>query len=542
MGGTREAGQRAAGRPTVREATLDLLRDLGMTTVFGNPGSTELGFLDRWPDDFRYVLGLQEASVLGMADGYARATGRCAFVNLHSAAGVGHALGNLFTAYRNGAPLVVTAGQQARSLLSNLPFLGASDAAQFPKPYVKSSAEPARAEDVPAAIARAHRIATTHPRGPTFVSIPSDDWSVPCQPVLARAWFAETAPDPAALAEIARLIAAAGRPVLVAGPEVDAEGAGPALVALAERLGAPVHASPFSSRLSFPEDHPLFAGHLPAAPRAVSDALAGHDLVLVIGAPVFTFHVPGDCALFRSGIPVVQMTTDADAASSAPAGTAVLGSLRLGLPALAALVPRASRPAPPPRRPPPPPAAAAPLTAPYALHRLHAAMPGDAVLVEEAPSHRPAMHAQMPIRRWGGFFTMASGGLGYALPAAVGVALADPGRRVACLIGDGSFMYSPQALWTAVRARLPVAVIVLNNAGYGAMRSFSRVLQVRDVPGIELPGIDFVAIARGMGCPGRAAATPGALDDALAEAMAADGPMLVEVALDDAVASLYDET
>jgi benzoylformate decarboxylase len=526
---------------TVREAVFDLLRGLGMTTVFGNPGSTELPFLDRWPRDFRYVLGLQEASVVGMADGYARATGRCAFVNLHSAAGVGHALGNLFTSYRNGAPLVITAGQQTRALLPNLPFLGASDAAQFPRPYVKFSIEPARAADVPAAIAQAHRIAMQRPYGPCFVSIPSDDWAAPCEPVMPRGWFPDTAPDPAALAEAARLVSAARRPVLVVGPDVDAEGCGPALVALAERVGAPVWTSPFSSRLSFPEDHPLFAGHLHAAPQQVSETLIGHDLVLVIGAPVFTFHVAGECALFRSGIPIIQMTTDAEAASSAPAGMAVLGALRHGIPALAALLPEAARALPSPRPRPAPPAATAPLSAAYALHRLHQAMPRDAVLVEEAPSHRPAMHAQMPIREWGGFFTMASGGLGYGLPAAVGVALGSPGRRVACLIGDGSFMYSPQALWTAVQEGLPLAVIVMNNAGYGAMRSFSRVLQVRDAPGIDLPGIDFVSLARGMGCPARAVATPEALEAALAEAMGAEGPFLVEVAVDGAIATLYDE-
>ncbi|HEY8610447.1 MAG TPA: thiamine pyrophosphate-dependent enzyme, partial [Roseomonas sp.] len=288
--------------------------------------------------------------------------------------------------------------------------------------------------------------------------------------------------------------------------------------------------------------HPLFAGHLHAAPQQVSETLIGHDLVLVIGAPVFTFHVAGECGLFRSGIPIVQMTTDAEAASSAPAGMAMLGALRLGIPALAALLPANARPLPAPRPRQAPPAASTPLAAPYALHRLHAAMPDDAILVEEAPSHRPAMHAQMPIREWGAFFTMASGGLGYSLPAAVGVALGSPGRRVVCLIGDGSFMYSPQALWTAVQEKLPLAVIVMNNAGYGAMRSFSRVLQVRDAPGIDLPGIDFVSIARGMGCPARAVATPGELDAALAEAMAADGPMLVEVAVDGAIATLYDKT
>ncbi|WP_043830478.1 benzoylformate decarboxylase [Muricoccus aerilatus] len=534
-------GNATQSRTTVRDATFDLLRQLGMTTVFGNPGSTELPFLDRWPSDFHYVLGLQEASVVGMADGYARATGRCAMVNLHSAAGVGHALGNVFTAMRNGAPMVITAGQQTRALLPNYPFLGATEAAHFPRPYVKFSVEPARAEDVPAAIAQAHRIAMQRPYGPTFVSIPFDDWSASCRPVTARAWYPDTAPDPAALAEAARAIDAARRPVLVVGPEVDAEGAGPAMVALAERIGAPVWTSPFSSRLSFPEDHPLFAGHLHASPQQVSDTLIGHDLVLVIGAPVFTFHVPGECALFSTGIPIIQMTTDTETAASAPVGTAILGALRHGLPALAALIEGAARPLPTPRARPAPPEPGSPLGAPYALHRLHAAMPEGAILVEEAPSHRPAMHAQMPIREWGGFFTMASGGLGYSLPGAVGVALANRGQRVVCLIGDGSFMYSPQAIWTAVQEKLPLAVVVMNNAGYGAMRSFSRVLQVRDAPGIDLPGLDFVSMARGMGCPGRIAATPDELDDALAEAMASKGPMVVEVVIDPVIPQLYDK-
>ncbi|WP_426959712.1 benzoylformate decarboxylase [Muricoccus radiodurans] len=532
-------GPPTTGRTTVRQAVLDLLRALDMTTVFGNPGSTELPFLDRWPEDFRYILGLQEASVVGMADGYARATGRPAFVNLHSAAGVGHALGNLFTAYRNQAPLVVTAGQQARALLPNLPFLGATEAASFPKPYVKWSIEPARAEDVPAAIAHAHRIAAQRPCGPTFVSIPSDDWSAACWPVAPRAVSRDTAPDPALIARAARAVAAAACPVIVSGPEADAEGAGPALLALAERMGAPVWTSPFSANLSFPEDHPLHAGHLKAAPQAVSDALIAHDLVLVVGAPAFTFHVAGDCALFRAGIPLIQLTTDPEAAASAPIGDAILGSLRLGLPLLTEALPPTGRTPPPPRRPAPPPEPATPIPPAYALHRLHAAMPDDAILVEEAPSHRPAMHAQMPVRDWGGFYTMASGGLGYGLPAAVGVALAHPGRRVVCLIGDGSFLYSPQALWTAVQERLPLTVVVMNNAGYGAMRSFSQVLQVRGAPGIDLPGLDFVATARGMGCPGVAVTDPAALDDALHAALAAEGPMLVEVAVDAGIPALY---
>jgi benzoylformate decarboxylase len=524
---------------TVREATLELLRQLGMTTVFGNPGSTELPFLDRWPADFKYILGLQEASVVAMADGFARASGRAAFVNLHSAAGLGNALGNVFNAYRDQAPLVLTAGQQVRSLLNNLPFLGSTEAANFPKPYVKWSVEPARAEDVPAAIAHAYYVAMQRPRGPTFVSIPVDDWGAHCWPVQPRTVSQDVAPDPALVAEAAKAIAGARKPAIVVGSEVDQEGAGDAMLALAERVGAPVWAAPFAARIAFPEEHPLFAGFLDAAPQAVSNVLSAYDLVLVIGAPVFTFHVGGDCALFRSGTPIIQMTMDGEAAASAPTGTAIIGSLRLGLPELTAALPASDRSPPPRRKQAEAPRASDPVQAAYLLHRLHAAMPSDAILVEEAPSHRPAMHDQMPMRQWGSFFTMASGGLGYSLPGAVGIALAKPGRRVVCLIGDGSMMYSPQALWTAVQHRLPLTVVVINNGGYGAMRSFSQVLQVRDVPGIDLPGLDFVSLARGMGCPAVRVEKAEALDAALHAACRSDGPTLVEAIIDPAIPTLY---
>jgi benzoylformate decarboxylase len=520
---------------------MGLLRGLGMTTVFGNPGSTELPFLDRWPNDFRYILGLQEASVVAMADGYARATRRAAFCNLHSATGVGHALGNIFTAYRNQAPLVITAGQQARSLLAMNPFLGATDAPQFPKPYVKWSCEPARAEDVPAALAHAYHLAMQRPCGPTFVSIPIDDWAARTRPVLARRVSRDTAPDPGLLQEVARAIETSARPAFVIGPEVDEEGAGDAATALAERARAAVWASPFSSRVSFPEEHPLFAGFLAAAPEAVSAALSGYDLVLVLGAPVFTFHVAGDCALFRSGTPLFQITADSDAASGAAAGTGILGSLRLALPALAERLCPTDRAPPPPRQRPDPPAARDPIPVEFLFHTLSRAMPAEAIVVEEAPSHRPAMQAHLPMRTFGSFYTMTSGGLGYSLPASVGLALAKPERRVVCLIGDGSMMYSIQALWTAVQHALPLTLIVVNNGGYGAMRSFSQVLGVKNPPGIDLPGLDFVSLARGMGCPGLRVIRAEELGQALAEACRSRGPMLVDVAVDPAIPKLYDE-
>src|SRR5947199_1213366 len=188
---------------TVKDATFGLLRAFGIKRVFGNPGSTELPFLSDWPDDIDYVLGLQEASVVGMADGYAQATRNAGFVNLHSGAGVGNALGNIYTAHRNQTPLVITAGQQARSILPLQAFLHAERATEFPKPYVKYSVEPARAEDVPAAIARAYHLAMQKPRGPVFVSVPVDDWDRPCEKLLPRRVGRTVRGDPALLAELA---------------------------------------------------------------------------------------------------------------------------------------------------------------------------------------------------------------------------------------------------------------------------------------------------------------------------------------------------
>src|SRR4051812_16658459 len=223
---------------SVKQATLNLLRAFGIAKVFGNPGSTELPFLADWPDDIDYVLGLQEASVVGMADGYAQATRNAGFVNLHSGAGVGNALGNIYTAHRNQTPLVITAGQQARSILPLQAFLYAERASEFPRPYVKYSVEPARAEDVPAAIARAYYVAMQPPCGPTFVSVPIDDWTRPTQPVEARQVSRELGPDPDAMKALAAALNDSKRPAIVVGPGVDRADAVDAMVAVAERTKA----------------------------------------------------------------------------------------------------------------------------------------------------------------------------------------------------------------------------------------------------------------------------------------------------------------
>src|SRR5689334_21445165 len=240
---------------TVREVTRDLLRALELTTVFGNPGSTEIGFLRDWPSDLRYVLGLQESVAVAMADAYAQASGRAVLVNLHSAGGVGHGLGHVFTAHRHRTPMIVLAGQQVRSMLQpGEAFLSADDAAVFPRPYVKWSCEPARAADVPAAIARAYHLATQAPCGPTFVSVPADDWDAEAAPIAIRPRIAGFAPNPSALKSLTLALEAATNPAFVAGPAVDAGGAVPDLVALAEKCRAGVWSSAMSPRSSFPED------------------------------------------------------------------------------------------------------------------------------------------------------------------------------------------------------------------------------------------------------------------------------------------------
>ncbi|SHG13242.1 benzoylformate decarboxylase [Bradyrhizobium erythrophlei] len=536
---SRKPSKTTGASVSVKQATLDLLRAFGIKKVFGNPGSTELPFLSDWPDDIDYVLGLQEASVIGMADGYAQATRNAGFVNLHSAAGVGNALGNIYTAHRNQTPLVITAGQQARSILPLQAFLYAERASEFPRPYVKFSVEPARAEDVPAAIARAYYVAMQPPCGPTFVSVPIDDWTHPTQPVEARQVSRELGPDRSAMQALATALAASKHPALVVGPGVDRAEAVELMVRVAEKTKASVWVSPFSARCSFPERHPQFAGFLHASPAQLSDALRAHDLVVVVGAPVFTFHVEGVAAIFDGATTIFQITDDSTAAAVTPVGTSIIATIKPALTLLLELLPETKRAVPAGRILPPAPSAGDPIPVEYLLHALWTAMPEDAVLVEEAPSHRPAMQKFMPMRGQDSFYTMASGGLGYSLPAAAGMALGRPGVRTVCLIGDGSAMYSIQALWTAAQRKLPLTVVVINNAGYGAMRSFSQVMQVRNVPGLDLPGIDFVKLAEGMGCDAVRVAKASELAPALKRGFAHQGASLIEVMVDSAVPLLY---
>jgi benzoylformate decarboxylase len=525
---------------SVREATFDLLRTHGMTTIFGNPGSTELPMLADFPDDFTYVLGLQELVVMGMADGFAQASGRATHVNLHTAPGVGNAVGGIFNAQANKSPLVITAGQQVRPQITIEANLTNRDATIGPQPYVKWSHEPPRAQDVPGAIARAIHHASLPPKGPAFVSIPMDDWNAEADPdrsaaAIARRVTGRMAPDEAALADLAERLDAALSPVLVAGPDIDAAGGWHASVALAEKQRLPVWASPATggSRLGFPERHPNFAGVLPPAIGAVSETLKAHDLVLVVGSSVFPYYpyIPGP--LLGETTQLVALTSDPGEAARAPMGDAVVGDVGLALERLVALVPEASRDAPEPRPAPGDPPAADPpdrLSGSQAMAALAEAVGEDAIIVLESPSCTLSLRNRLRISTPGSYYFCASGGLGFGIAAAVGVQLAQPARPVVCVLGEGSAQYGITALWSALAYKAPVTFLILRNDEYMILKWFAMLEQVSGAPGLDLPGLDVAAVARGYGVPAQDVSGREELTEALRASIASgEGPRVIQV-------------
>jgi benzoylformate decarboxylase len=522
---------------TVREATFELFRAHGMTTIFGNPGSTELPMLADFPEDFSYVLGLQELVVVGMADGYAQASSRPTHVNLHTAPGVGNAVGGIFNAQANKSPLVITAGQQVRPQITIEANLTNRDATVGPRPYVKWSHEPPRAEDVPGAIARAIHHATLPPRGPAFVSIPMDDWNLEADEdragsAVKRVVNGRSAPDPAGLSQLAALLESARNPILVAGPDIDASGGWADAVALAVKQRLPVWATPApgGGRLGFPENHPNFVGVLPPAIGAVSETLKAHDLVLVVGSSVFPYYpyIPGP--LLAAGTSLVAITSDPGEAARAPMGDAIVGDVALALKELVELVGESERPAPEPRPAPGEPAEADPISGSDAMAALADVWPQDGIAVVETPSSTLALRNRLRLSKPGSYYFSASGGLGFGISAAVGVQLAQPQRPVVCVLGEGSAQYGITALWTAVAYKVPVTFLVLRNEEYMILKWFAALEQVSGAPGLELPGLDVAAVASAYGMPAHQVSGREQLTQALSEAIPADdGPRLVQV-------------
>jgi benzoylformate decarboxylase len=529
--------------PTVREASFDLLRAQGITTIFGNPGSTELPMLAEFPGDFRYVLGLHEAVAVGMADGFAQASGRPAVANLHTAPGVGNAMGAIFNAQANHSPVVVTAGQQVRAQMTLQANLTNRDAVRLPHPLVKWAFEPPRAQDVPLALGRGLHLASLPPRGPVFLSLPMDDWyaevdGAEAAAIAARRVGGRALPDPDTIHELAGRLDRATAPVLVAGPDIDAAGGWEAAVGLAERQRLPVWATPApgGGRLGFPEAHPNFRGVLPPAIGPLAQALEGHDLILVAGSSVFPYypHIPGP--LLPPESTLIAITSDPDEAARAPMGEALVADVGLTLAALLEAVPESSRPAPEPSPPP----QELPETDPLGSSSVHSALaetlPDDGIVVLESPASTLALRNQLRLSRPGSYYFSAGGGLGFGLPAAIGVQLAEPDRPVVCVVGEGSAQYAITALWTAAAYEVPVTFLVLNNGEYSILKWFAEIEQAPGAPGLDLPRLEVAAVASGYGVSSRRAGSREEVREALDAAIPSSRPELIEVGVEPGMA------
>lgn len=521
---------------TVRDAAFEVMRHHGLTTVFANPGSTEISLLTDLPDDLRFVLALHEASVVGTATGYALAQDRPALAVLHTAAGLGNAVGALATARANRAPLVVLVGQQDRRHLAQQPFLTGhleGLAGDYPV-FVEATGRP---QDVPGAIGRALHAARLR-RGPALVLVPSGDWEAEAEslPVPAPAVLRQAeAADPEAVRAVVDLLDDAASPALVVGAGADDERAWAALVEIAERLGCPVWQEAFGARAGFPQDHPQFAGHLPADRPRLREALAGHDLLLVVGAPVLRQYPFKEGALTHEGTRIVVVTDDDDEAVRAPADLAVVAPVPGFTELLAGQVrdrgvsPRPARDAPGSGAVEP----GQPLRAHQVLAALAERLPEDVILVEETPSSRPELHRRLPARRPMGFVSAAMGGLGFALPASVGLRMGSD-RPVVAVVGDGSSLYAVQALWTAAHYDVGVLFVVLANGRYAVMDRLAEAHGGKP-PWPAFDEVSVSALAGGFGCAARRVdnldSLLAELDDVVPTLRSRREPLVLEVAV-----------
>jgi benzoylformate decarboxylase len=522
---------------TVRDAAIEVFRARGLTRMFANPGSTEVPLLVDLPPDIEFVLGLHEGSVVGIATGWAIGRSEPALVLLHTTAGLGNAVGALATARVNRAPLVVLVGQQDRRHLAHEPFL-AGRLEGLAGTYPVSVEQPVRPQDLPGAIGRAWHAATTG-RGPALVVVPMDDWSAPApeegDPSAPATVLRAAAADPAAVDALVALLGSAERPAVVVGAGADEQRAWDALVEIAEKLDAPVWQESFGARAGFPQDNPRFVGHLPSDRARLRALLEPYDAVLVVGAAAFRqyTYVPGP--FHDADTRVAVVTDDADEAHRSVAELVVLAPVASACEELAARLPRreaasssggsGSRPVPA--------AAHNPLTSAYVLSALAERLPRDAVVLEEAPSSKPELHARIAARVPLGFVSPAMGGLGFAIPAAIGIRMARPERPVLAVVGDGASLYAIQALWTAARYRVGALFVIMANGGYSVMDRLAQLHGGTTAPSFSFPEIDLSGLARAFGCPARQAGSPGELEDAFDEILpglaARDEPLFLEI-------------
>jgi benzoylformate decarboxylase len=336
--------------------------------------------------------------------------------------------------------------------------------------------------------------------------------------------------DPALVRALAQRLAAARSPVLVAGGDIDASGGWEAAVALAETARLPVWAAPATGggRIGFPEDHPHFQGVLPPAVGPVSETLAGHDLILVAGSSVFAYYpnIPGP--LLPEGAALVAITSDPDEAARAPMGDAIVADVKLTLEALLAELEPSQRDAPAPRPPAEEVEESDPMSPSAAIAALADVFPADGVVVPESPATTFAIRARLRLSRPGSYYFTAGGGLGFGLPASIGVQMAQPDRPVVCVLGEGSAQYAIQSFWTAVAYDVPVTFLVLRNEEYAILKWFGQIEQVTGAPGLDLPALDVASVARGYGVESVRVDDRAALTEALRDGIAAPAPRLIE--------------
>jgi benzoylformate decarboxylase len=534
------AGNGGTPAPTVREATFDVLRTLGLTRIFSNPGSTEVSFLTGLPDDLEFVLGLHEGSVVGMATGYALGRGRPAFALLHTTAGLGNAVSALATARVNRAPLVVMVGQQDRRHLAQEPFLtGRLDG--LAGEYPVSVDQPVRAQDVPGALVRAYHAAQSA-RGPAIVIVPMDDWHAPApeahEVIGPDRVLRAAAASPEAIDELAALLDGAEAPALVVGAGADTQEGWAALVALAEHLSCPVFTEAFGARAGFPQDHPLFAGHLAPARARLREMLSAHDAVLAVGAPIFRQYTYEPGPLVNTGTVLALITDDPAEAHRSPSRLTVVAEPAAVCRGLVERLPARGGPAPgpfPKPAAPPPPGPGERLRYGHVLAALAERLPADAILVEEAPSARPELHARVPARAPMGFLSAAMGGLGFAVPGTIGLRMALPDRPIVAVVGDGSSLYQIQALWSAARYRVGAVFLVLANGRYAIMDKLAAITG-KPAPWPDFEDVDIAAVARAFGCEAvRIEDHEGLLmhlDAVLPELARRDAPLVLEIAVE----------
>ncbi|WP_424216101.1 thiamine pyrophosphate-binding protein (plasmid) [Streptomyces sp. BI20] len=524
---------------TGAEILIEVLREENTRHVFGNPGTTELPLIRNLVGrtDIEYVLGLQEASVVAMADGYARVTGRPAFVNLHAAAGLGNGIGALTNAMAAGVPMVVTAGQQDLRHLFHRPVL-AGDLVGLAGPTVKWAHEVTGRHELGEALRRAFLLAQAPPAGPVFLSLPMNllDEPGPEAPGATRVRFASAAP----VEELAARLAATPRAqtALVLCDELARQAPEEGL-ALAETLGVAVWGSAWPATNPFPTAHPLWRGYLPAHTTGIREALAPYRLVLVTGSGALRRYFPyAPGPLLPEGTRIVQITEDpAEPGRDAPAEEVLHGQLR---PTLRRLLDLLSASASTPAGPPLPRRVTVPTPSEgfdmAAMSQAVAkALPRDVLVMDESPQASRHLRAALRLDR-AGRYQWVSGGLGWAMPAAIGACLAGEREPVLCAVGDGAAMYSPQALWTAAHLRLPIGFLVANNREYGILKDNWPVHRPGSERflGLDLsrPPIDYVSLADSMGVPARRVTDAATLSTAIEDGLATGGPFLVEAVLD----------